>query len=136
MSSVVVRLLASLLIAESLFGALRVAGLLSRLSGYDNVAVALILARGLLGALQFISGWLLANRRPQGFALAPWAFVASADPHAVRCRPRPRADRRLCLAALAGDGGLRRLRARRRRVSVAPITQAHVGRPFRATGRA
>jgi hypothetical protein len=78
MMSLLVRLLASLLIAESMFGALRVAGLVSRLSGYDAVAVALILARGLLGALQFVSGWLLANRRPQGFALAPWAFVGSA----------------------------------------------------------
>jgi hypothetical protein len=61
-----------------MFGGLRVAGVVSRLSGYDAVAVALILARGLLCALQFISGWLLANRRPQGFALAPWAFVVSA----------------------------------------------------------
>jgi hypothetical protein len=78
MSSLLVRLLASLLIAESMFGGLRVAGLIPRLSGYDAVAVALILARGLLYALQFISGWLLANRRPQGFALAPWALVVSA----------------------------------------------------------
>jgi hypothetical protein len=77
-AAIFVRLLASLLIAESMFGSLRVAGLIPRLSGYDSVAVTLILARGLLCALQFISGWLLANRRPQGFALAPWAFVASA----------------------------------------------------------
>jgi hypothetical protein len=76
--AIVTRLLASLLIAESMFGALRVAGLVSRLGGYDAVAVILILARGLLCALQFVSGWLLANRRPQGFALAPWAFVAAA----------------------------------------------------------
>lgn len=61
-----------------MFGSLRVAGLVPRLSGYDAAAVALILARGVLCALQFISGWLLANKRPQGFALAPWAFVASA----------------------------------------------------------
>jgi hypothetical protein len=72
------RLLASCLIAESMFGALRVAGLVPRLGAYDAVAVALILARALIGPLQFVSGWLLATRRPQGFALAPWAFVTSA----------------------------------------------------------
>jgi hypothetical protein len=76
--AVITRLLASLLIAESMFGGLRVAGLIPRLEGYDAVAVALILARGLLHALQFVSGWLLASRRPQGLALAPWAFLAAA----------------------------------------------------------
>ena len=77
-SAIVTRLLASLLIAESMFGALRVAGLVSQLQGHDAIAVALIVARGLLCALQFVGGWLLANRRPQGFALAPWAFVTAA----------------------------------------------------------
>jgi len=74
----IVRLLATCLIAESMFGALRVAGLVPRLGAYDAVAVALILARAVLGPLQFVSGWLLATRRPQGFALAPWAFLTSA----------------------------------------------------------
>ena len=78
MSAILTRLLASFLIAESLFGGLRVAGLLSTLGGHDVIAVVLILLRGLLGALQFIAGWLLATRRPQGFALAQGAFLAAA----------------------------------------------------------
>ena len=61
-----------------MFGALRVADLISRLGTYDPIAVALILARGLLCALQFVGGWLLANRRPQGFALAQLAFAGAA----------------------------------------------------------
>ena len=77
-AAIVTRLLATLLIAESMFGGLRVAGLVSRLSGYDEVAVALIVARGFLGTLQFVGGWLLANRRPQAFVLAPWALVGGA----------------------------------------------------------
>jgi len=70
--------LASALIAEAMFGGLRTAELISRLGGYDAVAVALIVARGLLGALQFIGGWLLATRRPQGFGLSQWAFAGAA----------------------------------------------------------
>ena len=61
-----------------MFGGLRTAELISRLGGYDAVAVALIVARGLLGALQFIGGWLLATRRPQGFGLSQWAFAGAA----------------------------------------------------------
>ena len=61
-----------------MFGALRTADLISRLGTYDAVAVALILLRGALGALQFIGGWLLASRRPQGYLLAQWAFAAAA----------------------------------------------------------
>jgi len=61
-----------------MFGALRVAGLLPRLSVYDSVAIALIVLRALIGAWQFVSGWLLANQRPQGLAMAPWALLASA----------------------------------------------------------
>ena len=75
---VFIRLLAFLLIADSMFGALYVSGLLSQLGGYDWIAVALILARGMIGALQFIGGWLLANRRPTGFALARWGLIAGA----------------------------------------------------------
>lgn len=61
-----------------MFGALRTAELISRLGGYDPVAVTLIVLRGLLGPLQFIGGWLLASRRPQGFVLSRWAFVCAA----------------------------------------------------------
>ena len=57
---------------------MRTAELLPQLPTYDWVAIALILARGVLGAAQFVSGWLLANRRPQGFAMAPYALLASA----------------------------------------------------------
>jgi hypothetical protein len=72
------RLLAFLLIAESLFGALYVSSLIAYVGNYDGVAVALILARGVLGALQFIGGWLLANRRPAGPVLSRLALVAGA----------------------------------------------------------
>jgi hypothetical protein len=61
-----------------MFGALRVAGLLPQLSAYDFVAITLIVLRGLVGAWQFVSGWLLADRRPQGLAMAPWALLTSA----------------------------------------------------------
>lgn len=61
-----------------MFGGLHVAELLPRLTTYDAVAIALILARGLLGALQFVSGWLLATRRPQGLVLAQWALASGA----------------------------------------------------------
>ena len=72
---VISRVIAFALIAESLFGALYVTTLLSSLQGYDAVAVALIVARGLLGALQFVAGWTLANRRPVAVVLARWALA-------------------------------------------------------------
>ena len=72
------RLLAFILIAESLFGALRVAGLLPVLAAHDAIAALLIVLRGLLGAWQFIGGWLLASNQPQGLALARGAFLAGA----------------------------------------------------------
>ena len=75
---IIVRLVAFGLIAESMFGALRMATLISKLGTYDSVAVTLILLRGLLGALQFAGGWLLASRRLQGFVLSQWAFAAAA----------------------------------------------------------
>lgn len=74
----VIRLIAFALIAESMFGALYVANLLSQLGVYDAVAIALIIARGALGAAQFIAGWTLANRRPAGRNLARGALVAGA----------------------------------------------------------
>jgi len=72
------RIVAFLLIAESLFGALYVSSVLSSLAAYDAVAVALIVARGLLGALQFAAGWTLANRRPVASVLAPASLLAGA----------------------------------------------------------
>lgn len=72
------RLLAFCLIAESLFSAMRVAGFVGRLGGYDAVAVMLILLRGPLAALQFYGGWQLAQRRPQGPPLARAGLATAA----------------------------------------------------------
>jgi hypothetical protein len=73
-----VRAIAFLLIAEAMFGALRLSVLLSQLGIYDALAIALILARGALGVLQFTGGWLLANHRPAGTLFARWALLAGA----------------------------------------------------------
>src|SRR5512132_3559539 len=75
---VLTRLIAFLLIAEALFSALRLATLLSQLGIYDPVAIALIVARGALGALQFTGGWMLATHRPAGPVLARWALAGGA----------------------------------------------------------
>lgn len=72
------RLIAFLLIAESMFGAVRVAGLVPRLGEYDAIAVILILLRGALNAAQFAGGWMLASKRPHPYALAQSALVAAA----------------------------------------------------------
>jgi hypothetical protein len=76
--TIVTRILAFLLIAEAMFAGLRLAGLVPQLAAYDAVAVALILARGLLGALQFAGGWMIASRRAQGLVLGQWAFIGGA----------------------------------------------------------
>lgn len=70
--------LAGLLILESLVTAMRVADLLAALPGHDAVAVALILARGLCGAIQFTGGWLLTTRRPAASVIAGWALILTA----------------------------------------------------------
>ena len=75
---VVVRAIAFLLIAESLFGALRLSGLLAQLGIYDALTIALILVRGALGVLQFTGGWLLATHRPAGVMFARWALAGGA----------------------------------------------------------
>ena len=61
-----------------MFGALRLSVLLSQLGIYDALAIALILARGALGVLQFTGGWLMANHRPAGPLFARWALFAGA----------------------------------------------------------
>ena len=48
------------------------------IGGYDPVAKLLIVARGLVGALQFAGGWTLMARRPAGSVLARAALVAAA----------------------------------------------------------
>jgi len=76
--SVLVRLIAFALIFEAMFACLYVANALGQLGIYDTVAVALIVARGLLGALQFSGGWLLATGRPPGAVLAQWGLAGGA----------------------------------------------------------
>ena len=75
---VIVRVLAFCLIAEAMFGALRLSVLLAQLGIYDPLAITLILARGAVGVLQFTGGWLLANHRPAGSVFARWALFAGA----------------------------------------------------------
>lgn len=75
---VIVRVLAFCLIAESMFGALRLSVLLAQLGIYDPLAIALILGRGAVGVLQFTGGWLLANHRPAGSVFARWSLLAAA----------------------------------------------------------
>ena len=72
------RLLAFLLIAEAMFGALRLSSLLPQISFYEPVAIALIVSRGFLGALQFTGGWLISTHRPAGPAIARWALIGGA----------------------------------------------------------
>ena len=70
--------LAAFLILESIFNALYVAGLLRALAIYDAVAILLIFARGMTGALQFTGGWTLMTRRPGAAVLARLALIAAA----------------------------------------------------------
>ena len=71
-------ILALALIVESIFNALYVAGLLRALSIYDAVAIALIFARGMTGALLCAGGWTLMTRRPAGAAIARLALIVAA----------------------------------------------------------
>ena len=75
---VIARLIAFLLIAESLFGALNFTQLIPQIGIYTPLTIALILLRAVVNAFLFVGGWTLANRRPQGPALARYALLASA----------------------------------------------------------
>ena len=75
---VISRLIAFLLIAESLFGALNFTQLISQIGIYTPLTIALILLRAVVNAFLFVGGWTLANRRPPGPALARYALLASA----------------------------------------------------------
>jgi hypothetical protein len=77
-SRVLVRLIAFLLIAESMFVAMHVATLVRQIEIYEPVAVLLIVLRGLLAALQFTGGWTLAQRKPQGRMLAMYGLIGGA----------------------------------------------------------
>jgi len=74
----IIRLVAFALIFEAMFAGLYVANLVGQLGIYDGFAVALIIARGLVGAVQFSGGWLLATHRPAGPALAQWGLAGGA----------------------------------------------------------
>ena len=75
---VISRVIALLLIAESLVGALNFTQLISQIGIYAPLTIALILLRAVVNAFLFVGGWTLANRRPQGPALARYALIASA----------------------------------------------------------
>jgi hypothetical protein len=75
---VISRLIAFCLIAESLFGALNFTQLISQIAIYAPLTIGLILLRAVVNAFLFVGGWTLANRRPQGPALARYALAASA----------------------------------------------------------
>jgi len=70
--------LGALLIVEAAIAALSTLQSLPALPGYDPVAVALILARAAVGALQLSSGYLLVEKRLAGPALGQAALLASA----------------------------------------------------------
>lgn len=75
---VISRIIAFLLIAESLFGALNFTQVVSQIGIYAPLTIALILLRALVNAFLFVGGWTLANQRPQGPALSRYALLASA----------------------------------------------------------
>src|SRR5437016_120041 len=70
--------LPTLLILEGMLAALRIANLLPTIMVYDAVALILIALRGGVGALAFVSGWLLRIKRPPGETLAQAALLSSA----------------------------------------------------------
>lgn len=65
-----------LLILEGLASGVWVAGLLSALPGHSAFTIVLILIRGLVGAVQFMSGWLLLTGRLPAVVLAQGALLA------------------------------------------------------------
>jgi hypothetical protein len=72
------RLLGSLLILEALGTGIWVANVVPMLAAIGAVAVAMLIARMLVGALQFVSGWLLFAGRPPATTLAIAALGLSA----------------------------------------------------------
>ena len=76
--SFIIRVIAFLLIAESMLTAARLAAFLPSIAVYDGVALLLIVLRGLLAPLQFAGGWFVASKRPQGRPLATAALALGA----------------------------------------------------------
>jgi len=61
-----------------MFAGLYITNLIGQLQIYDAIALALIFLRGLIGAVQFAGGWLLATHRPQGALFAQWGLAGGA----------------------------------------------------------
>ncbi len=71
-------LLCGCLLLEGASTALWITSRLPMLTAYAGLTLAIMLARGLMGALQLTVGSLLWRRAPAGVALAPGVFLASA----------------------------------------------------------
>jgi hypothetical protein len=76
--SFIIRVIAFVLIAESMLTASRLTALLPSIAAYDGVALLLIVLRGLLAPLQFAGGRFVASKRPQGRPLAVAALALGA----------------------------------------------------------
>jgi len=72
------RILSLLLIAEGVWTLVWLTQLLSSLGWRDKSSVAVILMRGIVGAMQLSTGWGLASRRPSAVSLARWVLLCSA----------------------------------------------------------
>jgi hypothetical protein len=73
-----VRVIAFLLIAEGVYALFWLVQLLPSLGWRDRSSVALMLARGAVGAMQLSTGSGLASGRRSAASLARWALVLSA----------------------------------------------------------
>lgn len=71
-------LLSFLLLAEALSTAFWIAGIVPKLASHDAQVVAMVVARGLVGALQLGSGAFLLAGRPSAPVLAQFALLLSA----------------------------------------------------------
>lgn len=76
--SVLVRILAFLLIAEAVWSAFWIAGLIPTLAIYPAPVAVLVAIRAGVAALEGSAGWRLATRRPDGLVLARWGVLGSA----------------------------------------------------------
>ena len=72
------RVIGAILIVEAAVAGLATLQAIPALAGYDAIAVVLILARAVIGALQLISGVQLLERRESGPTLATTALALSA----------------------------------------------------------
>ena len=71
-------LIAILLVLEGFSTGMATVGRLPTIAIYPTLTVAVIAVRGLLGVLQFASGWMLLQRRVPASVLARWSLTASA----------------------------------------------------------